>query len=199
MSHMFHNSNLEELNISTFNTSNVEDMSYMFASTELVELDFKEYPNFKTDKVKNMSYMFSYMNNLTKIDVWTFDTKTVEDMSYMFYDSNNLKYLDLTNFFTPNVSTFERMFAGTEKLETLSIACFTIKETTNVWYMFYDSRLGTWGQSKIFYLPDKLSTAYLYKHYYDSDGIIRHYKSRLEPHNCDCTYSMQETYCPSES
>ena len=54
-------SSLKELNLNSFNTNNVIDMSCMFMGCKsLVELNLN---NFNTDKVYKMFYMFSGCSN----------------------------------------------------------------------------------------------------------------------------------------
>ena len=79
---------LTTLDVSNFDTSNVTDMSYMFAETyDLTSLDVSY---FDTSNVSNMSHMFSDMSSLTTLDVSHFDTSNVTNMSSMFYNDRQL-------------------------------------------------------------------------------------------------------------
>ena len=74
--------NLTNLDLSNFNTQNVEDMSNMFSyCSSLTNLDLS---NFNTQNVKNMSFMFSNCSSLTNLNLSNFNTQNVEDMRYMF-------------------------------------------------------------------------------------------------------------------
>ena len=76
MSYMFSNCyNLTSLDLSSFNTTNVTDMTQMFVECGLTSLDLS---NFDTSKVTNMSYMFSYCYNLPSLDLSGWDISKVE-------------------------------------------------------------------------------------------------------------------------
>jgi bacterial surface protein 26-residue repeat/bacterial surface protein 26-residue repeat/bacterial surface protein 26-residue repeat len=66
--------NLKEFDLSNLNTSNVTDMSYMFASVQAKEGNLS---NFDTAKVTNMSHMF-YSSSFTSLDISSFDMKSVD-------------------------------------------------------------------------------------------------------------------------
>ena len=50
-----------------------------------------------------MSWIFNECENLSKLDLKTFNTNNVTNMSYMFCSSYNLSELDLSTFNTSNV------------------------------------------------------------------------------------------------
>ena len=78
-----------------FNTSNVDDMRYMFYKCyDLISLDLS---NFDTSNVTDMNGMFSKCNSLTSLDLSDFDTSKVTDISSMFYNCYNLTSLKLPN------------------------------------------------------------------------------------------------------
>jgi surface protein len=75
-------SNLTTLDVSNFNTGNVEDMSDMFSGCSgLTSLDVSK---FNTTLVTEMGRMFSGCSGLTSLDLSFFDTDNVTDMSNMF-------------------------------------------------------------------------------------------------------------------
>ena len=74
--------------IEYLNTSEVTDMSWMFAiCTQLKSLDVSR---FNTSKVTNMNSMFGGCNRLTSLDLSRFNTSEVTNMSTMFSDCNKL-------------------------------------------------------------------------------------------------------------
>ena len=99
-----------------FDTSNVEDMSYMFNQAGIKNLNKLNLGNkFDTSKVTNMSHMFSSLGNyrLDEINLGDkFDTSNVEDMSCMFMGvGGKLQLLDLGDKFnTSNVKDMSAMF-----------------------------------------------------------------------------------------
>ena len=79
---------LQTLDVSTFDTSNVTTMFHMFiCCSSLKELDVS---NFNTANVTDMAGMFSHCDNLTTLNLCTFDTSNVIDMHLMFSSTINL-------------------------------------------------------------------------------------------------------------
>ena len=89
MSHMFSAcKSLTNIDLSSFDTSNVTDMSYMFRFCEaLTNIDLS---SFDTSNVTDMSDMFSCCEALTNINLGSFDTSNVTDMSDIFKGCDNL-------------------------------------------------------------------------------------------------------------
>lgn len=107
-SSMFDNSNLASLDLSSFDTSNVTNMSYMFGNCyNLTSLDLS---NFNTSNVTDMSGMFSGCSQASSIDLSSFDTSKVTNMNSMFYGCLKLKNLNISNFDFTSVTNYESMF-----------------------------------------------------------------------------------------
>ena len=71
---MFHNCNeLEYLDLSNFNTSQVTDMSYMFSKCLKLK-EIKGINKFKTINVTDMTTMFQFCGELEYIDLSYFNT-----------------------------------------------------------------------------------------------------------------------------
>ena len=70
-----------------------EDLFYDCRNINEIDLS-----NFDTSKVTNMHGMFSSCNNLRFLYFSYINTSNVTSMEYMFSGCNNLKYLDLSNF-----------------------------------------------------------------------------------------------------
>ena len=112
-------SNLTTVNISSLNTSKVEDMGLMFGgTTSLKQLDLS---SFDTSNVTNMWAMFRD-SGVETIDLSSFDTSKVTRMDEMFYRSQ-IKTIDVSSFDTSNVENFDCMFSKT-KLTTLDVSNF---------------------------------------------------------------------------
>ena len=105
-------------NIDKLNTSNVQDMSYMFQNCN--NLETLDVSNFNTSNVKDMQYMFSSCSKLTTIDVSKFDTNNVKNMQYMFAWDAGITDLDVSNFDTANVTNMYAFLAGCESLTSLN-------------------------------------------------------------------------------
>ena len=131
MQSMFYDSYVTNLDLSSFNTSNVTYMSYMFRFGQMLEINGLS--NFNTSKVNDMSFMF-YGLNLDLLDLSSFNTANVTNMEEMFRETE-VKTLNLTSFNVSNVRKMENMFSGF-KAETLNLGNFKTSKVTNMRYMF---------------------------------------------------------------
>ena len=122
------------LDLSTFDTRNVTSMYQMFAQSRgLLNLNLA---NFNTSKVTDMSGMFSATEKLTNLDVRHFNTENVTNMSYMFHYMTKLTTLDLSNFRTGKVTIMEAMFREMPALNTLNIDNFDTRNVDTMREMF---------------------------------------------------------------
>ncbi|MDG9732718.1 BspA family leucine-rich repeat surface protein [Leuconostoc pseudomesenteroides] len=179
--YMFAYSNIKSLDLSNWGinrTANGVDMSYMFYSkVALISLNLT---NFKTTNVTNMSNMFAYSNieeldfsgwNVTKVTTflrmfysakiqslnlsdWHVGAETSSViMAYMFYSTPALTSLDLTNSTITNVTTMFYMFTYTG-LTSLNLSNCDVSKVTTFQYMFYKAsnlltlNLSGWGNSR---------------------------------------------------
>ena len=129
---------LEYLDLSNFNTSNVNDMSGMFNKCrELKEI--KGINNFNTSKVTTMRAMFGDCNELKNLNLSNFNTSNVKNMFRMFGECFELEYLDLSNFNTSNVTDMSYMFSKCYKLKEIKgIDNFNFGKVVNIDEMFTD-------------------------------------------------------------
>ena len=133
---MFSNlKNLKQLNLSSFNTNNVTNMWGMFWGDEKIEnLDLS---NFDTSKVTSMNQMFSEMKNLKNLNISSFDTRNVVNMGKMFSNVNQITTLDLSNFNTENVTDMSGIFYCVSNLDNINISSFNTKNVEYMDSMFY--------------------------------------------------------------
>lgn len=130
-------SSLKNLDVSHFDTSQVKDMSYMFACCD--SLKSLEVSHFFTSQVKSMKYMFASCSSLITLDLSSFDTSWVEDMRYMFAECESLKTLDLGHFDTSHVTNMDALFCNCkslENLENLDLSSFDTRKTEIMGHMF---------------------------------------------------------------
>ena len=116
--------NIISLDLSNFNTANVNYMDFMFnGCSSLISLDLS---NFNTANVNDMDSMFYGCSSLISLDLSNFNTAIVENMFYMFYECSNLISLDLSNFNIniENVFFVGNMFSSCGKLEYINIFKF---------------------------------------------------------------------------
>ncbi|WP_205104711.1 BspA family leucine-rich repeat surface protein [Marseilla massiliensis] len=125
---------IEDIILDGFDTSNITDMSDMFAGcSSLKSLDLS---GFDTSNVTDMSYMFKGCSSLVSLDLSGFDTSNVTDMSHMFDDCESLKSLDLSGFDTSNVTDMAFMFSRCESLKSLDLSGFDTSNVTDMSCMF---------------------------------------------------------------
>ena len=103
---------IEKIDLSEYDTSNIVDMSHMFARC-YYDIDLSK---FNTRNVTNMCCMFVCSPNLVELDLSSFDTSKVEYVQYMFGECSSLVRLDLSNFDARSFQDYENMFIGCGKL-----------------------------------------------------------------------------------
>jgi len=126
---------ITDIDITSFDTTKVTDMSEMFNMCGLKELDLS---NFNTSSVTTMKKMFASSPNLRSItfaDNWG---PECTDMSNMFYMLQHVQSLDLSTFDTKKVTNMSQMFMGCVNMKTVIFpADFDTSSVTNMSYMFY--------------------------------------------------------------
>ena len=111
---MFWNTKVTTLDLSSFSTSNVTDMRFMFNGSEAATI--KGLKKFNTSKVTNMSGMFG-ATQLSTLDLSNFNTSNVTNMSEMFYNNKKLTTIYVSNnFVTSKVTNSTNMFKDSTKL-----------------------------------------------------------------------------------
>ena len=147
---------LASLDVSHFNTAKVTNMSYMFRGCKL--LTSLDVSNFNTSKVTSMESMFGGLNALASLDVSNFNTANVDNMSIMFTSCSSLTGLDLSNFNTAKVTDMSHMFKSCSGLTSLDLSSFNTSSVTNMGYMFYGCtaltslNLSSFNTSKVTYM-----------------------------------------------
>ena len=95
MSQMFYSlENVTSLDLSTFDTRNVVHMQNMFANNKISEYNLQ---SFETPNLINMYAMFNNNQEITKMDLSKFDTSKVQSFGGIFYNCYRLKELNLSN------------------------------------------------------------------------------------------------------
>ena len=118
-SYLFASSTAEQIpEFSTWDTSNVTDMSNMFYECKLKSLDLS---SFDTSLVTDMYDMFYGCSLLKELDLSSFDTTNVTNMGSMFYSCYDLQELNLSNFIINKVWNYGSMFTNCGKLHTLRL------------------------------------------------------------------------------
>lgn len=110
--------------IENLNTSNVTNMSGMFAQCS--NLETLDLSHFNTEKVTTMTQMFYGCTKLHKLNISSFNTKNVISMNQMFSNCSSLDSLDLSHFNAEGVNYhgLYAMFSGCSSLKFLDVSNF---------------------------------------------------------------------------
>ena len=165
---MFGKSNAVTIDTSSFDTSNVTDMSEMFFLADAKELDLS---NFGTSNVTNMNAMFAYSKATTINGLNKFNTNKVTNMGYMFSWSS-VNTIDLSSFNTSNVTTMQNMFETSNATTIIGLNKLNTSKVVNMYGMFWNTKVTTLDlsnfntsnvtdMSKMFYNNKKLTTIYV--------------------------------------
>lgn len=136
ISGIFKSSNIVTLNLKNWNTTNIENISYLFSeSSNLVELDLS---NWNTSRVTNMSYLFQNSSKITSLDLTNWDTSSVTDMSYLFNGCTSLTTIKgLNTWETSKVTNMSGIFLECTSLISLEgLNNWKTSNVTNTSYMF---------------------------------------------------------------
>ena len=137
MSYMFKDcSNLINVKFGdTFSTSKTTNMNSMFEGcSSLTSLDLS---SFNTERVTGMMSLFKGCSSLTSLNLSSFNTEQVTNMSHMFRDCSNLTSIKFGDTFsTSNVTDMNSMFGGCSSLTSLNLSSFNTEQVNNMSYMF---------------------------------------------------------------
>ena len=127
-------SSLTNLDLKSFDTSKVTDMSYMFIGCNaLASLDASSWD---TSKVTDMRRMFYACRKLTSLDASKWDTSEVTSMFSTFDGCSSLTSLDVSSWDTSKVTDMHQMFAGCSKLTNLDVSDWDTSKVTNMFNTF---------------------------------------------------------------
>ena len=138
MSSMFYGSKTSKIDLSSFDTSNVVNMSGMFNScTNINKLNLR---NFDTSKVSNMSAMFYSATSLEEVNLDGFDltssTSGSNILGAMFSGANNLKRVSMKNWKIPKLFTnaigCRTSSLCSESLEYIDVTDWDLSKTKNL-------------------------------------------------------------------
>lgn len=142
---------LEHIETEKIDTSNTKDISSLFLNTNIKTLKLN---NWNTSNITNMSTVFAKMKKLTNVEVSDWDLSNVKDISGMFDSAESLKEIDVSKWNTSNIIDMSRAFWGTLSLENLDVSKWNTSKTTNMSRVFWDSSVnkldvGNWNTSNV--------------------------------------------------
>ena len=151
-SFMFVDSNVHEIDLTEFDTTNVVNMDYMFLKADLgdrlkVNSSTTTQDNgadrniltFNTEGVTSMSGMFKDCK-VKHLDLSSLRTHNVTDFSDMFYNCDSLIDLNVDGFDTSNAEDFNGMFHGCNKLTQLNVKHLNTNSVLHMSYLFSGCR-----------------------------------------------------------
>lgn len=148
MSRMFQSCEyLEELDVSSFDTSNVNDMSYMFefmhSLTNLTGLE-----NFKVSNVTTFAHLLNddmALQSVPDLSNWNVSSKCTNlsnMLSYVAYETgkkDTSKWpttVDYSNWVVDNVTNMSGLFRNAFNITTLNLSGWNTQNVTDISYMF---------------------------------------------------------------
>jgi surface protein len=146
MNGLFINTNTFNQDISTWDVSNVTNMSAMFANTAFNQ----DISNWDVSSVTDMVYMFNNAYAFNQ-DIGNWDVSNVTNMSAMF--ANTDFYQDISNWDVSSVTTMEGMFDGAT-IFNQDISTWDVSNVTNMEQMFYEAsnfnqNISSWDVSNV--------------------------------------------------
>lgn len=135
---MFEETNASNIQLENWDVSNVADMSYMFYSASNLEtLNLEQWDVSSVKYMTNMfSTIFTSKSKLTKLEVSTWDVSNVIQMNNMFNHAKSLKSLNISSWNVSNVKTMQNMFADALSLENLDLSNWDVSNVEDMSYMF---------------------------------------------------------------
>ena len=147
-SFMFVDSNVHEIDLTEFDTTNIVNMDYMFLKANL------------GDRLKVNSSTTTQANSTDQMTL-TLNTEGVTSMSGMFKDCK-VKHLDLRNLRTHNVIDFSDMFYNCNDLIDLNVDGFDTSQAEDLCGMFHGCNKLTQLNVKYFNVNGVLNMSYLF-------------------------------------
>ena len=126
-----------------FNGDNLSELFFNFTALQTIN----NTANLNTSQVQDMSRMFANCSSFTKLDLSAWDTGEVTDMSYMFNGCMNLTKLNLSGWNTAKVTNTESMFESCSSLAFIYVGTnWNTENVTNGDNMFVScSNLPNYG------------------------------------------------------
>ena len=110
-------------------TVTIKSCESMFSGVNLLSIDLSK---FQSSQVNSMTKMFYQCTMLTSVNFNNFDTSLATDISYLFYDCSSLKTLDLSNFNTKSLKTMKSAFNACRSLPSINLDNFDTSGVTEI-------------------------------------------------------------------
>lgn len=128
--------NLKTIDITGWDTSNARKFKHMFSFSyslqEIIGLN-----ELDTSNVDDMSSMFANCSTIKSIDISNWNTDSLENTTYMFMGCTKLEELKgVENMNMSKVSNILQMFSGCKKLKSLDLSGWDASNISNVFELF---------------------------------------------------------------
>jgi surface protein len=148
MGFMFHTTNFTS-DISSWNTSMVTDMSYMFQSNKAFDQDLSSWD---VQRVQTFEGTFSAASQFTGRNIGAWNTSGCNSMQGTFYDASNF-YADLSTWDVSKVTDMNSTFANAGRFNS-DLSGWDVSQATRMDFMFvnassFDSDLSIWNVSRV--------------------------------------------------
>ena len=149
---IFEYTRFKYIDISYWNVSNVNNMSYMFAYCEKLK-SCGNLLKWNVSNVNNMSYMFYGCKSFNQ-DISNWNVSNVTNMNGMFYYCKNFNQ-DISNWDVSNIIKMPYMFYGCEKFDH-DLSNWKVSGVKDMKYMFagckkFNQDLSDWDVSNVMY------------------------------------------------
>ena len=141
------------IDLTDIDISELDNLSYIFYTLNMEVVDIS---GWNTSNVITMENMFSFCDKLKNIiGIENLDVSKLEDATSMFYCCKNLVELDLTNWNPISLENTYDMFSCCSNLKMIkNIENWKLPNIKNVYYMFYncaklDVDVSNWDFTKI--------------------------------------------------
>lgn len=183
---MFQSSkSLEDIDLSSLNTSNVTEMSQLFEGCE--GLKHVKFGKIDVSKVTTMAYMFHNCKSLESIDLSGLNPESLESMYYMFNYCSSLRHINLDGFATPSIKDLNSAFAYCTALEEMDLRSMKTFNTANAGNLFlgctnlkYVNMSGIdLSKNSMFYNCSNILTIDMSRCAFDMNGKVRSNKNGM--------------------
>lgn len=128
MSYMFTSCGLKHADISGWDTSSLTNITDMFYSSSFVELDLN---NWDVSRCTTFHYLFEACGQLRKLEVGKWDTSSVTSFVETFYNAGRLEQIDVSKWDTGSVTSMTSTFYGCYCLQALDLSDWDFTKVTS--------------------------------------------------------------------
>ena len=125
---------------------------------------FIDLNSYDTSNLTDLSYAFSGLKNLEEIDIEFWDVSKVTSMEAMFFECESLKKINLLGWDVKSLTSTNSMFFGCKSLKELNLSTWKCYDLKNLDYMFYKcSKLENLELPEDILNVGKIQTDYMFK------------------------------------